>query len=260
MLTFRRAFRRRLRMPETGNVGRLGIVKTFALDQSRQLVVVRRDHVEHLVMIGGPNDLVIESDIAAIRLKSTRTGWARKRRKRSSSRRCALKLNSRRRFSPVQACSRWHCSPASPGQARGLICGFFRLALEEADRLRIAVPVWWHAQPLLGCSLLVVGAATAAAFSAWLVRRFSEYAVGSGIPHVEAAISGELPPAPFILLPVKFAGGLLAIGAGLALGREGPCVQMGATFAHLLGETFGRNTAVCRSLLAAGACQSCRRV
>src|SRR6202035_87946 len=63
LLTFRRAFRRRLRVSETGNEGRLGIVKTFALDQSRQLVVVRRDHVEHLVMIGGPNDLVIESDI-----------------------------------------------------------------------------------------------------------------------------------------------------------------------------------------------------
>ena len=77
--------------------------------------------------------------------------------------------------------------------------------------------------------------------------------MGSGIPHVEAAISGELPPAPFILLPVKFAGGLLAIGAGLALGREGPCMQMGATLAHLVGKTFGRNSADCWSLLAAGA-------
>src|ERR1700737_3303464 len=63
LLIFRRAFRRRLCVPETRNAGRLGIVKIFALDQSRQLVVVRRDHVEHLVMIGGPNDLVIESDI-----------------------------------------------------------------------------------------------------------------------------------------------------------------------------------------------------
>jgi Transposase domain (DUF772) len=69
LLIFRRVFRRRLRVPETGNAGRLGIVKTFALDQSRQLVVVRRDHVEHLVMIGGPNDLVVESDIPEMMFK-----------------------------------------------------------------------------------------------------------------------------------------------------------------------------------------------
>jgi chloride channel protein, CIC family len=71
--------------------------------------------------------------------------------------------------------------------------------------------------------------------------------------NMEAVISGELPPAPLILLPVKFVGGLLAIGAGFALGREGPSVQMGANFAHLLGKAFGRNSADCRSLLAAGA-------
>jgi Flagellar biosynthesis protein, FliO len=63
LLIFRRAFRRRLPAPEAGNAGRLGIVTTFALGRRRQLVVVRRDDIEHLVMIGGPNDLVIESNI-----------------------------------------------------------------------------------------------------------------------------------------------------------------------------------------------------
>jgi ribosome recycling factor len=51
-LIFRRAFRRRLRVlargPETGNAGRLGLVKTAALDRRRQLLVVRRDGVEML--------------------------------------------------------------------------------------------------------------------------------------------------------------------------------------------------------------------
>jgi CIC family chloride channel protein len=37
---------------------------------------------------------------------------------------------------------------------------------------------------------------------------------------VEAVLRGELPPAPFLLVPMKFFGGLLAIGAGLALGGE----------------------------------------
>ena len=60
-------------------------------------------------------------------------------------------------------------------------------------------------------------------------------AVGSGVPHIEAVIAAEEPPAPFALVPVKFIGGLLAIGAGLALGREGPCVQMGGTIAYFVG-------------------------
>ncbi|MDB5641931.1 MAG: hypothetical protein JWN07_1248 [Hyphomicrobiales bacterium] len=42
---------------------RLGIVDAFDLDRHRQLVIVRRDNVEHLIMIGGPNDLVIEEAI-----------------------------------------------------------------------------------------------------------------------------------------------------------------------------------------------------
>jgi H+/Cl- antiporter ClcA len=37
---------------------------------------------------------------------------------------------------------------------------------------------------------------------------------------------------------VKFCGGV-AIGSGLALGREGPSVQMGASIAHFVGKVFG---------------------
>ncbi len=82
---------------------------------------------------------------------------------------------------------------------------------------------------------------------------FAPAASGSGIPHVEAVLSGERPPAPLVLIPVKFIGGVLAIGAGLALGREGPTVQMGASIAHSLGVLFRRNAHDCRVLLAAGA-------
>ncbi|MGH6670495.1 MAG: ClC family H(+)/Cl(-) exchange transporter [Xanthobacteraceae bacterium] len=55
------------------------------------------------------------------------------------------------------------------------------------------------------------------------------------------------------LLPVKFFGGLSAIGGGMALGREGPSVQMGAVVAHLAGRIFRQSDEEMRMLLAAGA-------
>ncbi|MCB1377876.1 MAG: hypothetical protein KDK89_05845 [Alphaproteobacteria bacterium] len=42
---------------------RIGISEYHELDKLRRLVLVRRDNVEHLIMIGGPQDLVIESGI-----------------------------------------------------------------------------------------------------------------------------------------------------------------------------------------------------
>jgi CIC family chloride channel protein len=86
-----------------------------------------------------------------------------------------------------------------------------------------------------------------------MVRRFSPQASGSGIPHVEAVVREQVPPAPYGLAPVKFLGGLLAIGSGLALGREGPSVQMGASLGFFIGRVFGRGWPDCRVLLAAGA-------
>lgn len=43
---------------------RLGVIDIYDLDRQRQLVLLRRDNIEHLVMIGGPTDVVIESNIA----------------------------------------------------------------------------------------------------------------------------------------------------------------------------------------------------
>ncbi len=51
---------------------RLGIVDAFDLDRQRQLIIVRRDNTEHLIMIGGPNDLVIESEIVRVEARDNR--------------------------------------------------------------------------------------------------------------------------------------------------------------------------------------------
>jgi len=42
---------------------RIGISEYHELDKMRRLVLVRRDNVEHLILIGGPQDVVIETGI-----------------------------------------------------------------------------------------------------------------------------------------------------------------------------------------------------
>jgi CIC family chloride channel protein len=139
------------------------------------------------------------------------------------------------------------------GVVSGLIGVMFRRSLEQADRSRTLFLAWAHAESVTGFCIVVVATAALTALAVWLVRRFAPQASGSGIPHVEAVLRAEQPPATLILIPVKFIGGALAIGCGLALGREGPTVQMGASIAHTIGTLFRRDADDCRVLLAAGA-------
>lgn len=139
------------------------------------------------------------------------------------------------------------------GAGAGLIGALFRLSLQQADLFRDAVISYAQSLGAGGLLLVVAACAVATASAAWLVQKFSPEASGSGIPHVEAVLLDELPPAGAKLIPVKFVGGLLAIGSGLALGREGPTVQMGATISHILGRMLGLSAADNRALLAAGA-------
>jgi hypothetical protein len=46
---------------------RLAVVEQAAVDSRRRLVIVRRDDVEHLIMTGGPVDVVIETGITVAR-------------------------------------------------------------------------------------------------------------------------------------------------------------------------------------------------
>jgi CIC family chloride channel protein len=139
------------------------------------------------------------------------------------------------------------------GFSTGFVVALFGLALRHAERLREAFILRAHGWAALGFLLTVGIVAAAAALAAWLVQRFAPAAAGSGIPHVEAVVNGELPPAPLSLSPVKFVGGWLAIGGGLALGREGPSVQMGANAGFFLGKMFRLADPDCMALLVAGA-------
>lgn len=86
-----------------------------------------------------------------------------------------------------------------------------------------------------------------------LVFKFAPETSGSGIPYVKSVLlrTGKLIRIRTIF--VKFFAGVLAIGSGLSLGREGPSVQLGAGAGSLVGAMSGLKGNNRNKLIAAGA-------
>ncbi|MCF8610504.1 ClC family H(+)/Cl(-) exchange transporter [Gordonia sp. HY285] len=116
---------------------------------------------------------------------------------------------------------------AVAGVIIGFVGGAFRWCLSHLDRWRVDMLDWADTLPGPGW-LIPIGVTAAGAVIAAMIVHVMPLASGSGIQHVEAVQRGEADPPPLLLLPAKFVGGLIAIGAGLVLGREGPTVHMGA--------------------------------
>ncbi len=76
---------------------------------------------------------------------------------------------------------------------------------------------------------------------------------GSGIPQVKGAVLRQLNMNWLRVLAGKFVGGVLAIGSGMSLGREGPSIQLGAVVGQGLNRWFGGLKIEERILITSGA-------
>lgn len=87
----------------------------------------------------------------------------------------------------------------------------------------------------------------------FLVERWAPETAGSGIPHVKAALSGVNLSLNLRVAVAKLLTTILAVGSGLALGRQGPTVQIGASLASWIGHLMPTSPDYRRQLIACGA-------
>ncbi|QTL06175.1 H(+)/Cl(-) exchange transporter ClcA [Aquabacter sp. L1I39] len=136
------------------------------------------------------------------------------------------------------------------GAGVGAIGTFFHIATTEAAHWPTLV------RDTVEGPFLLPGMAALAAImvvaSVWLVRTYCPEAAGSGVQEIEGAMEGLRQVRWRRILPVKFVGGVLALGSGLVVGREGPTIHMGASVAQACAEKFGLSLRDTRGLLAAG--------
>lgn len=139
------------------------------------------------------------------------------------------------------------------GLGAGLIAALFRTTLAGMDALRNGLIAWAHEYPAWAWILPVVFSAAGATASVMLVRRYAPETRGSGVPHLKAVLHRFRTLSWKRVLPVKFLAGAFAIGGGLALGREGPTVQMGGAIGDAIARWLKASPRERRTLIAAGA-------
>ena len=149
--------------------------------------------------------------------------------------------------------ARLYVLSAIVGLVMGLVAAAFHHGVDLLVEWRIGLIDAAGDGRLPGWLILVVSGGVMTGLSALLVRRFAPEAAGSGIQEVEGALEGLRPLRGARVLPVKFVAGLLSMGAGLVLGREGPTVHMGASLGKLFGHRSLLNPVESQGLIAAGA-------
>jgi CIC family chloride channel protein len=103
---------------------------------------------------------------------------------------------------------------------------------------------------LLGSFGILVGSSLVVG---WLLNSFCREAAGSGIPQHKLAFWKDFGAVPWRVAWVKFIAGVISIGGGSSLGREGPSVQLAGAVSSNLAGVAGEPKQNRRSAAAAGA-------
>lgn len=139
------------------------------------------------------------------------------------------------------------------GLFSGIIISIFRWGLEKGTAWRQYIYTSILLEGPLYTAIPWVLLLLAAAFILWRFGKYEPNAGGSGIPQVKGIILGAIRMRWFRILWVKLIGGILGIGLGLSLGREGPSIQLGAVTAQGCSRALGRSRMEERYLITAGA-------
>ncbi len=140
---------------------------------------------------------------------------------------------------------------AIAGALVGLVGGAFRSLLNTIGSKMVMFVTYLHEADgnwlIPGFVVTALIAGVCVGFARFLVK-LEPTTIGSGIQHVEAVMQKGATPSRFRALPIKFVGGLLSISSGMALGKEGPTVQIAAVIGSECGKLF-RLKAIEQSLL-----------
>ena len=136
------------------------------------------------------------------------------------------------------------------GLLAGLIVTAYRFLLLKLTEGRWSAVHAAEKQPLFYIAVFA-GLTAAALITGAAVSKYPMIK-GSGIPQIKGGLRGFFKLSWFPELPLKFCGGLLALGCGLSLGREGPSIQLGGLTACAVNKKFAKSQKEEDCLLTAG--------